>query len=416
MARYENKILNALLDSYESSLLSRGKNKVSIHITYTFSKRNLPEYFNESSLAYENVHACVKELERKNYIKIVWKRGRENHIVEKVILNEAVVQEIYEHLKRTPKIENETAVMELLSQLQNEYDMPGNDAQNPNAPIAYAFTEYLLLRLKEGKTVKEYIDIADFNQIEQMVKAVFYVETNLDSCYIREFSIRHFQDSKVFKSLFGKIYKVWSTFCPDEEYEDVDALLAEHLIYNTPNYIYIKGSGILELNNQKIDLDEFVQGIGISGEDITTLNVRGKSITKRVITIENLTTFFSWEEPESLIIYLGGYHNSLRRKLLKNIYGQLSDVEYLHFGDIDVGGFEIYEDLCKKTGIPFQPYHMGVEELEKYSVYTKELTENDRKRLDKFITFAEENGRKYVDVLHYMKKNGVKLEQECIMG
>ena len=70
MARYENKILNALLDSYESSLLSRGENKVSIHITYIFSKRNLPEYFNESTLDYEDIHACVKEMERKNYSRI----------------------------------------------------------------------------------------------------------------------------------------------------------------------------------------------------------------------------------------------------------------------------------------------------------------------------------------------------------
>lgn len=416
MARYENKILNALLDSYESSLLSRGENKVSIHIAYPFSKRNLPEYFNESTLDYEDVHACVKELERKNYIKIVWKRGKENHIIEKVILNELSVQDIYACLKRVPKIENETAAMELLLRLQNEYDASVTYASRTSAPVTKAFIEYLVSRLKEGKTVKEYIDIAELSQIEQLVKAVFCVETNEDSCYIREFSIHHFQDSKIFNCLFGKIFKVWNTFCPDEEYEDIDALLAEHLIYNTPNYIYIKGCGILERNSKRIDLEEFVQGIGISGEDIAVLNVRGKRATKHVITIENLTTFFSWKEPDSLIIYLGGYHNSLRRQLLGKIYEQMPDVEYLHFGDIDVGGFEIYENLCKKTGIPFRTYHMGVEELERYGVYAKELTENDRKRLDKLILFAEEKHRKYVDVLQYMKKNGVKLEQECIVN
>ena len=96
------------------------------------------------------------------------------------------------------------------------------------------------------------------------------------------------------------------------------------------------------------------------------------------------------------------------------IYEQMPNVEYFHFGDIDVGGFEIYEDLCRKTGIPFRIYHMGVDELEKNKIYAKNLTENDKKRLDNLIQYASENERMYVDVLHYMKEHSVKLEQECV--
>ena len=55
------------------------------------------------------------------------------------------------------------------------------------------------------------------------------------------------------------------------------------------------------------------------------------------------------------MIYLGGYHNSVRRKLLELLYQDFPKAEYLHFGDIDVGGFEIYRDLCRKTGIPLKP-------------------------------------------------------------
>lgn len=40
------------------------------------------------------------------------------------------------------------------------------------------------------------------------------------------------------------------------------------------------------------------------------------------------------------MIYLGGCHNSVRRKLLKLLYQDFPEVEYLHFGDIDVGGFD----------------------------------------------------------------------------
>ena len=86
MAHYDIKILSSLLDSYENSLLSRGENKVNIHIAFQFTKKTMPEYFNESSLAYDEIHAVVKELERKDFLSVVWKRGNEGHSIQKVVL------------------------------------------------------------------------------------------------------------------------------------------------------------------------------------------------------------------------------------------------------------------------------------------------------------------------------------------
>ena len=60
--QYEKRILHALLDSYESSSLSRGENKVSVHIVYPITRKTMPTYFDESSLAYEDIHAAVKHL------------------------------------------------------------------------------------------------------------------------------------------------------------------------------------------------------------------------------------------------------------------------------------------------------------------------------------------------------------------
>lgn len=404
MVRYEHKILNALLDSYESSLLSRGENKVSIHIQYVFSKKNLPNYFDESSLDYEEIHACVKELEVKGFLSIVWKQGKEDYIIEKVLLNTDALYDVYKYLKRIPKSENEKSALALLGELRQKY----------NSPIADKFKVYLMTRIKEGKTVKEYIDLADLGQIENLIKALFFIETNKESCYIREFSIRYFHDSKIFENMLGKISKVWKQFGEDNEFDHIESVLAEHLIYSTPNYVYIKGSAILELKQQRIDLESLSQGIGISGEDLLALSVFGKAETRKVITIENLTTFFRWKEKDSIIIYLGGYHNSLRRQLLKMIYDQLPNAEYFHFGDIDVGGFEIYEDLCRKTGIPFKLYHMEIEDLERNQIHAKKLTDHDKKRLDNLIQIASDNEREYIDVLQYMCKHNMKLEQECI--
>lgn len=408
MARYEEKILNALLDSYEKSVLSRGENKVKVQIAFPFTRKTVPEYFNESSLAFDEIHAVLRETERKGFLTIVWKKGREGHIIEKVLLNTACVGSVYAYLNRTPKKENENRQLEILASWAS---------QNAGTPVLGMFLSYLKQRIEEGKTVKEFIDLSDPDRTEQILSALFQVESNEESCYIREFSIRHFGDSKIFEELSGVIGRIMRRFRPEFAGMDTDAILSEYRIYKTPDYVYFKGEGKLLLAGKAcsaIELPLLEQGVGISGADIKRIRICGKGSIKKVITIENQTTFFRWKENNGLIIYLGGYHNSVRRELLRMVYQEIPDAKYLHFGDIDVGGFCIYRDLCEKTGIPFRTYHMGIRELETYENYTKKLTDNDRKGLRNLIEKEREEAGENLETLLYMQEKGVKLEQEAV--
>ncbi len=179
--------------------------------------------------------------------------------------------------------------------------------------------------------------------------------------------------------------------------------------------MYLKGQVSFAINRTMYDIGSLKQGIGISGEDLSEIRFCEISAVKKVITIENLTTFFRWVEPESLIIYLGGYHNSVRRALLKAVYEALPDAEYYHFGDMDAGGFEIYRDLCAKTKIPFQRYRMDLDTLVSHQRYGKELTENDRERLKKILEKNIGEAEDFCELIQYMLENNVKLEQECIL-
>lgn len=406
MALYEKRILHALLDSYENSLLSRKENKVAVHICFPVTKKTMPEYFDESSLAYEDIHACVREMECKGFVTVQWKKGKEDHILQKILLREENADIIYRYVGRIPKIKLENNTIKLLTELEEKY----------KTPTATAFLQYLTARISGGQSVKEYIDLEDKQRIHRLIKAVAAIEANEKTCYIREFSIRLFGDSKEMESLLGVTGKIFRRFGGKEGETDNYSILADYSIYHTPDYVYLKGEGTLyfgENDNTGLELSRLRQGIGVSGEDIGTLRIRSKPTTRKVITIENLTTFFGWAEEDSIIIYLGGYHNTVRRKLLQSIHQHMPTAQYLHFGDIDVGGFEIYEDLCRKTQITFQPYHMGIEELKTYARYAKKLTVNDRKRLDELIEKCTENCE-YRDVLDYMKEKGIKLEQECV--
>lgn len=192
-------------------------------------------------------------------------------------------------------------------------------------------------------------------------------------------------------------------------------------IVHTPTYVMLKGNVKLILGEQKLDLSLLQGDIALSTESLKELRdivVLGA----RVVTVENLTSFHDYPAGEDCVIYLGGFHNQVKRDFLLYLYERNRKKEYRHFGDIDAGGFYILEHLRKKTGIGFQPLYMDVETLRRYKEDRKPLTGNDRKRL---MQLKEEvSGRKvrgvdeedYRDVIDYMLEWNCKLEQEAVRG
>lgn len=405
MVQYDRKILNSLLDSYENSRLFTGENKVNINIDFPFNRKKIPAYFDESSYEYENIHSAMRELEEQGLIHIVWKKGKENHIISKVVLNLEQLDRAYHYVKRIPKAELVASNIAMLEKYRSIYD----------TPVCQRFITYLWERLCAHQSVKEYMDLEDCRKTEQLFKGIFAIERNQRQCYIREFSIEVFHDSKVLENISSRIGKIFQNFGDGFGEKEIAEILAEYGIYHTPNYVYLKGGVSFAIKDTEFNVGSLKQGIGISGDDLSEIRFCDMSAVKRVLTIENLTTFFRWEEPESLIIYLGGYHNSIRRTLLKAIYAALPDAEYYHFGDIDVGGFEIYRDLCEKTKIPFRMYRMDLDTLVLYQKYGKELTENDRVRLEKILERTAEKADGFCEMIQYMLAHNVKLEQECIL-
>lgn len=441
MVQYDRKVLNHLLDSYENSRLFTGENKVNISIEFPFNKKKIPAYFDESSYEYERIHSAMQELEEQGYIRIVWKRGKENHIISKVVLIPEQIERAYQYVKRVPKADLVASNIAMLKECQNAYD----------TPVCRNFISYLLKRLQANQSVKEFVELSDMGKTRQLLRGVFEIERNKRQCYLREFSIEVFHDSKALQNMSGRLGKVFRRFGEDfgengldvrdtdekifskkdpgekdfseKDFDEKDfaekdfvEILAEYGIYHTPNYVHLKGQLSFRIYETEFDLANLKQGIGISGEDLSAIRFCEMSAIKRVITIENLTTFFRWEEPESLIIYLGGYHNAVRRALLKAVYEALPDAEYYHFGDIDAGGFEIYRDLCQKTGIPFEMYRMNLDTLKAYQEYGRELTENDRIRLRKILERNAGETEEICEVIRYMLEWNVKLEQECVVG
>lgn len=330
---------------------------------------------------------------------------QKGHIIEKVILCEKALPEIYRHLKRVPKRDIESKAAKVLRELSES----GLEA------AASSFCEEMESRIQQGKSVKEYFDISNREAIKDLVRAVDLVERNQEECFIREFSIMHFNDSKKFEKMIAKVCRIIKEYIPEYADQDNYEVLSEYQIYRTPAYVYIKGDIRFETKEGRvIDAAAFPNGLGFSltGEMIKSLDMIVDDSIRNIFTIENLTTFFRFKRENSLIVYLGGYHDRMRRSLLQKIYKLLPCAEYYHFGDIDAGGFQIYHHLTEKTGIPFKMFDMDIKMLKQYGNHGRPLTENDKRRLKKLLDRTDDPEEK--DTIRYMLENDLKLEQECM--
>lgn len=162
MVQYDKKVLNKLLDSYEESTLFTRKNKISVNISFPFNRKLMPVYFDENSLAYEDIHAAMKELEKKELIYIVWKKKKENHIISKIVLRVENVGQVYDYVKRIPKSNLISENIQLLEEMQGKY----------KTPICNSLIEYLTYKVKNNQTVKELINLKNISETEKLINGI----------------------------------------------------------------------------------------------------------------------------------------------------------------------------------------------------------------------------------------------------
>lgn len=428
----EKQIIDKLIDKYEKSKSFTGNNKVSqvfaIKIHSVF-----PEYVNHANFdEFQAINEAIDILKRKQLI--IAKAGAGN-VYSQVILNVESLGNAYLYIDRIPK----KSVFEKVQVLLSKY-------QDRNLILQH----YCLAqkeRIANNQSIQFFQN--DLTEYENILIAVDEIQKIEAETYIRDFSVRIFRNSKIFDKINSKVVNLLFEY---GEFPEKEQVLGNLNLVKNPTYVNFKGNGIIGIsaksmnkfscneevksNNtmddnssidssissindfpegnysndlQVIDLSKLNGDIAISSnmlQDIESIDIRGKS----VITIENLTSFHTFNQPDIFAIYLGGYHNHVRREFIRKIYEQNPSKTFYHFGDIDAGGFYILEHLKKHTGVDFKPYKMDVETLKKCHAYCKPLTENDIVRLERLLNMHAD----YRSVILYMIENNCKLEQEAV--
>ncbi len=403
--RYDERILNTLMDKYENSLLYTGENQRHQTISFSVTQKTLPEYFDESSQVFENIHAQLTEMEQKGFLKLVWKNKKVGHILEKCVLCPEKADEIYLYLRRQPKMEKENEILRICGEYKGLH------------PVIDSFLAWVADRLSEKRSVKQYLDPDRPEEFRDRLKLLYAILTNSEEVFFREFSVRFWKDSKIAEKELQAAAGIIARFSEDEGLKELEAeqLLEEFGICKNPSWVMMKGCGRFCIAEQKwLPLNDFPGGLGISSADIQNVIWDRTHLPKYVVTIENLTSFHRFFRPDTMILYLGGYHNKVKRLFLTSLYDSCrgENVTFEHFGDIDCGGFKIWRDLREKTGIPFQTLGMDEKTYLSHLEFGKALTAGDRERLKSMAEdpyFAEQR-----ELFGLMLKKGIKIEQECV--
>lgn len=387
MTDYEKQILNVLLDKYEGSKSFIGTNQVNQSFTCKVAQM-FPKYNDDSE--YELFRAVNEAVDALAAQGFVTHKQLKNGVMQSVSLDLKSISEAYEYLGRIPKSD----VILRLKKLLLFY-------KDCNA-ILSQYCSRQLERLKENKSV-EFFD-NNFDIFESILKVVSKITAVKAETFERDFSIQVLGDSKAFEKIRSKVVSLLYEY---GDFPDKDTLLADLNIIKNPGHVYFKGNGKITVCGQEIDFSKMTGDMAISSkmlENVDDITVLGDV----VITIENLTAFNAFKCENSFAIYLGGYHNTNRRSFIKKVYDRNPGKQYLHFGDIDAGGFYILRHLRNKTGVDFVPYYMDVKALKSNLRYSKKLTENDKKRL------AALADTEFGEIVEFMLKNNCKLEQEAM--
>lgn len=378
-----------MLDKYEKSKTFSNNNKVNQTFKITVASV-FKDYENDSKPTFfRQINEELISFEKRGFITL---KTKHSNIIGEVFLVIEAVNELYKYLNRIPrKDEQEQLITIIKKYITNE--------ENP----LQLYLHDQLSRINSNKNV-EYFD-EDYNEYEDVLRAVEAVQKNDKETFIRDLSIQLFKDSKRFEKLQSKICSILLNY---GDFDNKETILSEYDVVKTPTYVCVKGKGQVKLGIESIDLSRIKGDIAFSTEtlkEISNINISGS----KVITIENLTSFHDYQDNDALIIYLGGFHNSIKREFIKLLYKQNPGKGYYHFGDIDAGGFYILEHLRTKTGIKFEPLYMDISTLEKYKKYWIELSKNDRTRLERI----EKNNTYYSATIRFMLDNNCKLEQEA---
>lgn len=411
LSALQKQVLQTLLDRLEQRRDYGLAEKSTRRILLAVNKKNFPDYFHVSDSSFRLMfNQEMVSLERRGFVALDWIRFDRGQTLQRIALVVRALPEIYSILKRVPREQLYRETAALMEEWEKE------------APAAlFPLFREIKIRLASLQPLPAPLKVEKPLLLQDLLKGVQTLLTPRENDLAkRVLSTRIYGDSKRWEQLERSILQLARSFClsPQEAELDDTALLAELGIIEHPSHLLIAGPLVFSTPQGKIDLGAFYPDLGLPAEMIPDLEIL-ESEAQAVITIENKTSFYQYlrEGPAGhLVIYLGGYHNRARRRLLEILAAYFSKekrtIHFYHWGDLDLGGFQIWHHLGAKTGISFEPFLMDIQTYLRYCHRGQPLGES---YLNKLAALLEKPDYKiFHPLIVLMLEKKIRIEQEAV--
>lgn len=399
MNKWDEKILKILVDKYRNSKKDSNTNKVTKRTQVKPEMLYKKYYANDGD--YDIISAINDEVENLSQLGfLTYEREKFGISITSIYLIDDQIDQVEDYLQKKfsfiPKRVKKEALLSTIDKYRNASD------------ICRLECDRLLKQLTETNKIP-----TNYELIPNVLAAVAFIENNQTDLYVREVSMKVYGDSKYFEEntlkpacLMIRKYKD----IPCESDQQIDEILVNYAISKEPLKFSIKGNCRLIINSKELDLSLLPEGIELNTESLNRIETICIDAPK-FMTIENRTSYLRYSADDTVVFFLGGYANRHQRDFIKKVDADNPDLQFLHFGDIDAGGFWIHHNLCGVTGVDFKIFCMSQFELSQpqYSSCLQQLTDTDVVRLQELKNMVQ-----YADTIQYMLHQNVKLEQEII--
>ena len=226
------------------------------------------------------------------------------------------------------------------------------------------YYEALLRRLETGQEVKK-PDMEDEDYFRCLNRAAV-IETPV---WRRQFSSEVLHDSKLFEKKYqDKVVTVLEKYSPlSEEGMTADDILRVHGIKTYSQTLEWKGPLVYRIGSGKpIDSSVNLFGTVINAQTLEQAVPAAAPGIRHIILVENKANYESMDfREDTLYIYCHGFFSPKELKFL----GALTEItggntEYLHWGDMDLGGIRIFLYNQRKLFPGLKPYRMDASAYE----------------------------------------------------
>lgn len=332
MIDYKEKMLIRLVEKYRKSKKDSKTNVICRRTSISPSELYKKYSKNDGDMnQIENINQAAEECARGGFLTFE-EKGFSNEI-EKIYLIDEKVDEIEAYLESAYGYEPKHTKRQYVEQMIDRY--------GGISPAADRECERLRGILAQNKIPNNY------QQTEEILKAITFIETNETQLYVREASMMIYGSSKYLEeNTLERVCRLLRAYKkrPCKEDELLNEILQDYFIIPERQKICLKGDITLKIGGRVLELGSLGDGIEFFTEDLEGLE-QVSVHTPEFMTVENKTSYYRCRNQAVSFFYLGGYATRFQRDFLKKVYHDNPSVQYLHFGDLDAGDF-ISTKIC----------------------------------------------------------------------